>query len=42
MQIPYDNFFADWKTDQIRVPMNRALRGYSKTIESGTDDNIGI
>jgi hypothetical protein len=25
MQIPFDNFFADWKTGQIRVPMNRAL-----------------
>jgi hypothetical protein len=24
MQIPFDNFFADWKTDQIRVPMNPA------------------
>jgi hypothetical protein len=25
MQIPFDNLFADWKTDQIRVPMNPAL-----------------
>jgi hypothetical protein len=25
MQIPFDNLFADWKTDQIREPMNRAL-----------------
>jgi hypothetical protein len=26
MQIPFDNFFADWEADQIRVPiMNPAL-----------------
>jgi hypothetical protein len=36
MQIQFDNFLADWKTDQTRVPMNHTSEGETKELHTRT------